>query len=105
MDCSTQGFVGESEITLSPANPTYPYVNSATKVVLYPAATSYFTNSNGGVCGGFTNCEILPSGCSGTYSGKLTITSAGEISAEQNVAPGYTETNCVKCYNSAGHSI
>jgi hypothetical protein len=25
-------------------------------------------------------CEVLPSGCTGTYSGKLTITSAGELS-------------------------
>ena len=76
----TNGFVGSvAKTTLT--DQTYPYVNSATKKLFYASATDIFTNVNSDICGAMTGCEVLPSGCTGTYTGKLAITSAGELSA------------------------
>lgn len=81
-------------------------MNSAAKYVAYNDATEYFTNTNSVLCGALTGCTLHAAGCSGAYvSGKLTITSAGQIEATQNVQAGYTETVCVKCFNTAGDSI
>ena len=77
MDCSI-GLASDSPKVLSPANPTYPYVNTATKKVLYNDATDYFTNTNSALCGALTGCTLYAAGCTGSYTpGELTITSAG----------------------------
>ena len=81
MDCTT-GLNSDSEVVLTPANPTYPYVNSGTKKMIYSQATDYFTNTNSATCGAFTGCTLHPVGCTGAYvPGELTITSAGQIDA------------------------
>ena len=51
------------------------YAASPTHLALsqYTAAASYFSNVNVADCGGFTSCELLPSGCSGTYAGLATM--------------------------------
>lgn len=32
-------------------------------------STTMFSNLNSAHCGGFTSCEVLPVGCTGTYAG------------------------------------
>ena len=77
LDCNI-GLGSDSPKVLSPANPTYPYVNTATKKVLYNDASDYFTNTNSALCGALTGCTLYAAGCTGSYTpGELTITSAG----------------------------
>jgi hypothetical protein len=55
-----------------------PYAASPSHVDLteYDVSTKLFTNLNTADCGGFTACELLPTGCTGTYSGRAAIVSS-----------------------------
>jgi len=72
----------------------------------YAATTSMFSNANSADCGGFTACEVLPVGCSGTYAGRATMTaSTFALNMRQDIDAGYEETLCVKCQNALGSSV
>ena len=94
-----------------PAVPNYaavPYAATPTFKDLseYAASASIFSQVNVNDCGGFTLCEVLPAGCTGTYSGRAAVVATtGALSITQNVDAGYTETLCVKCSNAAGDSV
>ena len=66
-----------------------------------------FTNPNLDLCGPFKKCELLTRDCLNTYvPGRLTINAdTGRIEALENIADGYVEYSCIKCYNKAGDSI
>ena len=58
-------------------NAAIPYASSPTLFALseFTDGASMFSNANSADCGGFTTCYPKPSGCSGSYAGKASITS------------------------------
>ena len=85
-----------------------PYASSPTHKDLteYTAFANLFSQVNEVDCGALTTCEVLPVGCTGTYSGRAAVVAnTGALSITQNVDAGYTETLCVKCSNAAGSSV
>ena len=62
-------------------------------------SADWFTNPFLGECGVITACTIKVAGCASDYAGSNLVidASTGEVTAKQNVDPGYIETVCISC--------
>lgn len=76
-----------------------PFNSNSSPVAVITGFAELFNYNATATCS--RTCTLHDSGCSVYTGSKLTLTSAGQMSAVQNDPPGYSETVCVKCvYNS-----
>jgi len=81
--------------------------------VVATSSAIFFTNphnskADGSVlCGLINDCSLKVAGCASAYTlGNVVIDAVtGEVTAKQNVDPGYVDIICVECKNTATSTI
>jgi len=81
--------------------------------VVATSSAIFFTNphnlkADGSVlCGLINDCSLKVAGCASAYTlGNVVIdATTGEVTAKQNVDPGYVDIICVECKNTATSTI
>jgi len=103
-NCATQltGSINGSPL----ADQTVTYADNSALVTKASGFADFFTPLYTATCQTITACTLKVSGCGSAYTtGNLIISSAGVITAKQNVDAGYADTVCVSCSNGHGSTV